>query len=55
MEFKFSKQEEKFRTEVENFQKEELPTDWPDKSMHWPGGYGSIEIENKENQRIFLE
>jgi len=55
MEFKFSKQEEKFRTEVENFLKEELPSDWPDKSMHWPGGYGSIEIENKENQRIFLE
>ena len=42
MDFRFSEQEEAFRREVEDFIKRELPTDWTEKSMHWPGGYGTI-------------
>ena len=41
MEFRFSEQEETFKNELEDFLKKELPSDWADRSMHWPGGYGS--------------
>jgi alkylation response protein AidB-like acyl-CoA dehydrogenase len=48
MEFGFSRKELEFREEVEEFLKKELPHDWPVKSRHWPGGYGTIEIQNQE-------
>ena len=48
MEFGFSQKELEFREEVEDFLKSELPADWPVKSRHWPGGYGTIEIQNQE-------
>jgi alkylation response protein AidB-like acyl-CoA dehydrogenase len=48
MEFGFSQKEIEFRKEVEEFLKSELPADWPVKSRHWPGGYGTIEMQNQE-------
>jgi 3-oxocholest-4-en-26-oyl-CoA dehydrogenase alpha subunit len=44
MEFQFSEKENAFRDEVEEFLKIQLPPDWPQKSTHWPGGYGSMEM-----------
>ncbi|MCP4665959.1 MAG: acyl-CoA dehydrogenase [Deltaproteobacteria bacterium] len=52
MEFRLSNQEEAFKQEVENFLEKELPSDWPEKSMHWPGGYGSMETEDAESLEI---
>ena len=48
MEFGFSRKEIEFREEVEDFLKIELPADWHVKSRHWPGGYGTIEMQNQE-------
>ena len=50
MDFQFSEQEKAFQDEVEAFLKAELPGDWPEKSMHWPGGYGTMEMSGKELQ-----
>ena len=52
MEFKFSEKEEAFRQEVEDFLKKELPPDWPKRSMHWPGGYGSLETTDRDSLNI---
>ena len=41
MDFRFSEQEEAFRSEVEDFIKRELPASWADESVQWPGGYGT--------------
>ncbi len=43
MDFKFSEKERAIKEEVEHFVKTELPEDWPDRSMHWPSGYGTLE------------
>lgn len=48
MEFGFSQKEIEFQEAVEEFLKKELPPDWPEKSRHWPGGYGTIEMPNRE-------
>lgn len=42
MDFRFSEQEEAFRKEVENFIERELPANWAEESLYWPGGYGAI-------------
>ena len=42
MDFRFSKQEEEFRTEVEDFIKKELPPGWTEENIYWPGGYGTL-------------
>ncbi len=52
MGFQFSEQEKAFQEEVEQFLKTELPGDWPEKSMHWPGGYGTMEMRGGELQAI---
>ena len=41
MDFSFSKEEIAFRQEVEDFVKQELPPDWDDRVVFWPGGYGT--------------
>lgn len=41
MEFHFTPDEEAFRQEVEDFVRKELPADWDDKVIYWPGGYGT--------------
>ena len=48
MEFGFSGQEISFRAEVEEFLQEELSPDWPETSRHWPGGYGTLELQDPE-------
>jgi alkylation response protein AidB-like acyl-CoA dehydrogenase len=48
MEFKFSPTEDAFKKEVEAFLDKELPPKWATMSTHWPGGYGTLEAENKE-------
>lgn len=52
MDFQFSEKELAFRKEVEDFLKQELPSDWVDRSMHWPGGYGSMEVQDKELMEV---
>ena len=42
MDFRFSPQEEAFRQEVDDFIKKELPSNWAEESLYWPGGYGTI-------------
>jgi alkylation response protein AidB-like acyl-CoA dehydrogenase len=42
MDFRFSEQEEAFRREVDEFIRRELPADWTEESLYWPGGYGAI-------------
>lgn len=42
MNFDFSEEERSFRREVEEFAKAELPPDWDEKALYWPGGYGTL-------------
>jgi len=49
MEYKFTNKEQAFKEEVEDFLAKELPADWAEKSSHWPGGYGSMEMSDQEN------
>ncbi|MBN1615362.1 MAG: acyl-CoA dehydrogenase family protein [Deltaproteobacteria bacterium] len=44
MDFKFTEKELAWRDEVEEFVKRELPPDWTENSLSWPGGYGIISI-----------
>jgi alkylation response protein AidB-like acyl-CoA dehydrogenase len=48
MEFRFTDKEEAFKKELEAFFETELPSDWPEKSTHWPGGYGSMELTDDD-------
>ncbi len=52
MEFGFSEKELAFRAEVEDFLKAELPADWPERSRHWPGGYGTLELDDPEMRAV---
>ena len=48
MEFGFTDEELALRDEAEAFVKAELPPDWDDRVVYWPGGYGSLpEIEEE--------
>jgi len=42
VDFRFSEREEAFRTEVDDFIKRELPANWTEENLYWPGGYGTI-------------
>ena len=42
MDFAFSRREEAFRKEVEDFVAKELPADWAAKNVYWPPGYGTL-------------
>lgn len=42
MDFQFSEREEAFRREVDDFIKKELPANWAEQNLYWPGGYGTI-------------
>ncbi|MHC4355720.1 MAG: acyl-CoA dehydrogenase family protein [Planctomycetota bacterium] len=42
MDFGFTQEELDFRAEVEEFAKRELPSDWNDQVVSWPGAYGTI-------------
>ncbi|MBU2547855.1 MAG: acyl-CoA dehydrogenase family protein [Proteobacteria bacterium] len=58
MEFGFSREQLDFRTEAEDFVRGELPPDWDQKAIWWPGGYGTIpEMETafEDFSRAFLK
>ncbi len=58
MNFEFSKEELAFRQEVEDFVKSELPPDWDDRAIWWPGGYGTtpeMETDFLDVTRPFLK
>jgi len=58
MEFSFSEEEIAFRQEVEDFVKEELPPDWDDRIVFWPGGYGTspqMEDEFQDVSKDFMK
>jgi alkylation response protein AidB-like acyl-CoA dehydrogenase len=42
MDFRFTEQEEAFQREVDDFIQRELPADWTEETLYWPGGYGTI-------------
>ena len=42
MDFRFTEQEEAFRREVDDFIQRELPANWTEETLYWPGGYGTI-------------
>ncbi len=52
MDFRFSEKEEAFRKEVEDFIKKELPADWTEKNIYWPGGYGTLSEFEEINAHI---
>jgi alkylation response protein AidB-like acyl-CoA dehydrogenase len=42
MDFEFTEEELAFREEVETFVKGDLPEDWDERVIWWPGGYGTM-------------
>jgi alkylation response protein AidB-like acyl-CoA dehydrogenase len=48
MNFEFTQEEKNFRKEVEDFVRQEMPSDWDDKALYWPGGYGTLAIFESE-------
>jgi len=48
MNFDFTEEEKRFRQEVEDFAKTELPADWDEKALYWPAGYGTLPGLEKE-------
>lgn len=52
MDFRFSEKEEAFRKEVEDFIKQELPPNWSEKTIYWPGGYGTLSEFEEINTQI---
>ena len=58
MEFSFSEEEIAFRQEVEDFVNQELPPDWDDRVVFWPGGYGTtpqLEDEFQDVSKDFMK
>jgi len=53
MNFDFTEEEKKFRQEVEDFTKEELPPDWNEKALYWPAGYGTLPILEEEFKDLY--
>ncbi|MFH2130306.1 MAG: acyl-CoA dehydrogenase family protein [bacterium] len=52
MEICFTEKEQAFYNEVDAFLQTELPPDWPDKSIIWPGDYSPGGYGDEENYRI---
>jgi alkylation response protein AidB-like acyl-CoA dehydrogenase len=55
VDFSFTQEELDFRQEVEEFVKRELPPDWDDRVVFWPGGYGTIPVFEPEFREISRE
>ena len=56
MDLGFTQGEMEFRKEVEDFVKGMLPPDWDDRTVCWPGSYGTLpqmELEFQEITRDF--
>ncbi len=52
MDFAFTQEELDFRKEVEEFVKRELPPDWDDQVVNWPGAYGTIPTFEPQFQEV---
>ena len=52
MDFGFTQEELDFRKEVEDFVKGELPLDWDDRAVCWPGSYGTMPQMELEFQAV---
>ncbi|MDY7035049.1 MAG: acyl-CoA dehydrogenase family protein [Thermodesulfobacteriota bacterium] len=50
MDYDFTEEEKRFRKEVEEFARKELPPDWNDKAYYWPACYGMTPISEAEFQ-----
>jgi len=50
--FGFTEKEEAFLKEVEDFISQELPAQYTENSMYWPGGYGTITESEATNTEI---
>ena len=50
MDFEFTKEELEFREEMEEFVKSQIPPDWNDRAIYWPGGYGTMPEMEEEYQ-----
>ena len=48
MDFEFTREQNEFRQEVEDWVRSELPDDWDERTVYWPGGYGTIPFFEKE-------
>ncbi len=48
MNFHFTEEQQLFKKEVDDFLKKELPPDWNEKTLCWPGAYGAVAQTEKE-------
>ena len=55
MELEFSEREAAFYEEVEDFLKDALPPDWPERPLVWPGGYSPSGYRGEESWEIARE
>ncbi len=55
MDFEFTREEMDFRREVEEFVKRELPPEWDDQVVFWPGAYGTIPTFEPQFQDVTRE
>ncbi len=55
MEYQFNRKESAFYEEVDEFLKKTLPPDWAQQSFHWPGGYGTGDLQSDESTNIALQ
>ncbi len=55
MEIYFTEKEQAFYDEVDEFLRTELPADWPDQSIIWPGDYAPDGYGSEENYQISYE
>ena len=55
MEIRFSEKEQAFYDEVDEFLQKELPSNWPEQPIVWPGDYSPSGYDSEENYRIALE
>lgn len=55
MDFDFTEEEKIFKKEVEGFAKQELPTDWDDRALYTPSGYGTVPQSEEEFKEFCRE
>ncbi len=55
MEIRFSDKEQSFYDEVEGFLQKELPSDWPEQPIVWPGDYSPSGYGSEENIKTIFD
>jgi hypothetical protein len=53
MNFAFTEEQLAFRQEVEDFIKQEIPSDWNEKALYWPAGYGTVPFLEKDFKDMY--